>query len=376
LRRSKWGYAFFVRSSVWGYALFNVEGTKMHDKRTNPRGLRKDERIYRRSELKKVTALVFVLGMLLSLCACGTSSQPNIQAGNTAEPTISSSAESTNAPEAATTEIEDVISDVPDEITNVFPELFRLAATWVGNNDYDSCLQAVKDTGFEYETTAPSNDDIGKISLEDGNGFVLNMHFYPDNSNHEILTLLSYSDGNYEGSVSDNYHMGSVTFGTYDVNADPKHSDVANVDEIIQFIMVDVPQRKEDYDNSVQGNTELEVTLDVSYEIQNGKVFFIVNTNLPDKTELMLTLSNSVGFRAQTKVTIENGTAKSEGFSNKGEPLSGSFDLAVTMSLPRLQSENVVAVIGSNGEFLTGPYVVESSIGSSNVVEGSFSFSF
>jgi hypothetical protein len=87
-------------------------------------------------------------------------------------------------------------------------------------------------------------------------------------------------------------------------------------------------------------------------------------------------LSNENGFSAKSKVTLNNGSAVSEGFSDKGEPLSGNYTLDVTMSLPKLQSDKVTSVIGINGEFMTGPYVVKSSIGDSNVVEASFSFDF
>ena len=126
--------------------------------------------------------------------------------------------------------------------------------------------------------------------------------------------------------------------------------------------------------------TEFEVTMNVAGHKDGNKVIFDIDTNLPDETVLMLTLSkgdyNTDDYStAQTKVTIADGRATSEGFSNKGEPLSGEYDLSVSMSLPKLQSDAVRAVIGENGEYITGSLVEASSIGSSNVVSAMFSVS-
>jgi hypothetical protein len=50
----------------------------------------------------------------------------------------------------------------------------------------------------------------------------------------------------------------------------------------VTSIKDEVPLKQEAYENSVSENTELEVTLEPSYEISGGQVYFTVNTNLPD----------------------------------------------------------------------------------------------
>lgn len=124
--------------------------------------------------------------------------------------------------------------------------------------------------------------------------------------------------------------------------------------------------------------TKFEIAINADGHKDGNEIIFDINTNLPDTTVLMLTLSrgdyNSDDyFSAQTQVTIADGKAISEGFSNKGEALSGEYDLNISMSLPSLQSETVRAVIGENGEYMTGSLVEASSIGSSNVVSALFS---
>jgi len=62
-------------------------------------------------------------------------------------------------------------------------------------------------------------------------------------------------------------------------------------------------------------------------------------------------------FRAQTNVTIRNGAATSERFSNRCDALQGSHTLTISMLSPGRQSEAVRAIIGARGERLAGSLV-------------------
>ena len=125
---------------------------------------------------------------------------------------------------------------------------------------------------------------------------------------------------------------------------------------------------------------EFEVAMNVDAHKEGNGVLFYINTNLPDEAVLMLTLSNvdyntDDSFTAQTKVTVNDGKATSDAFSDKGKPLSGDFDLSISMSLPSMQTDAVRKVIGENGENMTGMLVEQTSIGSSNVVSALFTVS-
>lgn len=127
----------------------------------------------------------------------------------------------------------------------------------------------------------------------------------------------------------------------------------------------------------IAGAAEDAISVEITPTVggEPGKPEFTISTNLPDETELMLTLTGG-GFKGQTHVIVSGGMAKSEVFSNKGEPLSGDYVLDVTMSLPRLQSDAVRAVIGEAGENMTGQYIENDSITGENWVSASFTFSF
>ncbi len=126
----------------------------------------------------------------------------------------------------------------------------------------------------------------------------------------------------------------------------------------------------------IKNATKIE-SFDVEIETKtienNGMHSFIINTNLPDETELMLTLSDKFSdYIGQTNVTIKNGTATSEEFSSNGNPLSGKYTLTVSMSIPSLQTDNVRAIIGEKGEYITGKYVINDEITNSNYVSAEF----
>lgn len=130
----------------------------------------------------------------------------------------------------------------------------------------------------------------------------------------------------------------------------------------------------------VPDSAEFEVMVNAAGHKDGNNVVFDIDTNLPDETVLMLALTKGDfntddHFIAQTKVTISDGKAISEGFSNKGDSLTGEYDLCISMSLPKLQSDAVRAVIGENGERMMGSLVEVSSVGNANVINAVFSVS-
>ena len=123
----------------------------------------------------------------------------------------------------------------------------------------------------------------------------------------------------------------------------------------------------------------MDVTLSVEPNVNadDGTVLFGVTTNLPESTELMVTVSNDSGYTAQdTTVVLANGTGYTSEFSDNGKGLKGKYTVTVSMSLPTLQKQSVRDVIGENGENIGGQYVEKSGIGDANIVSGDFEFEF
>jgi hypothetical protein len=117
-------------------------------------------------------------------------------------------------------------------------------------------------------------------------------------------------------------------------------------------------------------NKELDVDFTVDAVFTDKKSIVCAGkTNLPPKTELMITLhSCDRNYHAQSKATVgENGQFNSEQFSDsknppKNEMLSGNYSIEIVVPIVSVQPDEVKTVLGSKGRNLSGAYVIEDSI--------------
>lgn len=116
------------------------------------------------------------------------------------------------------------------------------------------------------------------------------------------------------------------------------------------------------------------VTLSVSVERTPEGVILTGKTNLPECTELSLEVTGE-GYMGQSKAFVQGGSYRSEdAFSDRGSPFApGNYEAQVLMPVPVVQPPGVRAVIGENGEHLSGPLVHKEDMGI--VVENTTSFS-
>lgn len=138
----------------------------------------------------------------------------------------------------------------------------------------------------------------------------------------------------------------------------------------------DVAAGPEEADPQEEVPDSIDVSFDVSIGGVAGMPVFIIKTNLPDETELLLTVNGDNGSKFQDKVIVEDGTAQSVQFGSESNSVPGKFSLHISMSLPSLQSDAVREVIGENGEYISGPYVKESDIDESNFISAVFEYDF
>jgi hypothetical protein len=99
----------------------------------------------------------------------------------------------------------------------------------------------------------------------------------------------------------------------------------------------------------------IDVQISTSVE-GNANPTIIGNTNLPDSTSLMVTISRQQdSYRAQSKTKVSRGKFYAGPFSRKGEPLNpGVYKLDISTPLATLQPPEVQAVIGKSGNNLKG----------------------
>ncbi|CAM5206346.1 hypothetical protein UACE39S_01728 [Ureibacillus acetophenoni] len=108
----------------------------------------------------------------------------------------------------------------------------------------------------------------------------------------------------------------------------------------------------------IEVNPEINVTLDLEILVDQGKVEFIGKTNLPDETEIMITLTNDNGYTAQDKRSIQDGSFTSGPFSNRKSALhNGTYNVKITTPTASVQTESVKKIIGDKGVNLVGDLI-------------------
>lgn len=97
--------------------------------------------------------------------------------------------------------------------------------------------------------------------------------------------------------------------------------------------------------------------IEVSVEGEDGWPEFVVKTNLPNKIELALTLTDEDGYNEQKTVTVQDGEARSQKFVNDGYlALAGDYILTVEMRMGE-QGYSARSAFGTDGDVLSGDLV-------------------
>ena len=106
---------------------------------------------------------------------------------------------------------------------------------------------------------------------------------------------------------------------------------------------------------------------------EDAKVMVVGNTNLPDTTELIISISNdTVGFEDSCNSVVERGQFSSGLLGYDGGLKAGKYRVEIIMPIPSTQSDYVRRIIGASGEHLSGPLVSE--LAQEKLVEYSFPY--
>ncbi len=116
--------------------------------------------------------------------------------------------------------------------------------------------------------------------------------------------------------------------------------------------------------DNTQSPTLFEPSLSVDLE-GAPRPIVVGKTNLPDGTELMITIGRAESnYEAQSKTAVTDGRFKSEQFSELGEDLKpGTYAVKVLMPIPAVQPAAVQRIIGNAGQYLQGPLVKQGDLG-------------
>jgi hypothetical protein len=116
--------------------------------------------------------------------------------------------------------------------------------------------------------------------------------------------------------------------------------------------------------NVPQTLSRITVQLDARPNISDGKVSFTGTTNLPDGTELLVTLGGRPGYMAQMTTTVSGGKFNTATFSDNAGPIrAGEYNVEVLMPIAGVQPKDVQRIIGEDASNLEGELVKEGTMG-------------
>ena len=108
---------------------------------------------------------------------------------------------------------------------------------------------------------------------------------------------------------------------------------------------------------------------------QDGRIVINGTTNLPDLTNLLISLENkALGFSSQDKANISNGHFSAGPLGQTTGLPDGHYTIEVLMPLPSTQPATVQAIIGKQGQHLTGPLAEDTEWGG-KIVEKTINYS-
>jgi len=101
---------------------------------------------------------------------------------------------------------------------------------------------------------------------------------------------------------------------------------------------------------------QFEVTMKITPGGDPERPIFTVETNLPDKTELTVTLADGGSYTKSQTVKEKNGTATTDRFFGDYHDLAGEYTVSCTMRMEE-QGYWAKTELGTQGECMSGPLV-------------------
>ncbi len=315
---------------------------------------------------KNICIILLVVFCLINITACSNKTEKKDEVENQVAININQQKENNENNENEINSNEEEYST-----TSLFDEVFEVFSNKIGKSNFEEDESYVKSlTNYSVEVTIPDDESIGRIKVSDESGDYVSLLYYPQNGK-ETLTLVAFNRNGYEISISNELHeLNTLKYTTYDINATEKNKNVSDIDDLKKFMFVEIG------DGKSKTSDKIDVYLNIQeVKTSEGKVYFEIDTNLPDETSLMVSVEG-VNYNASSKVSIDNNRAITEPFSNKGNALeSGEYTVKVTMPVPSIQSNAVRDIIGNIGENMVGDLVIKSSIGESYIIEKQISIS-
>lgn len=193
---------------------------------------------------KKILLLISIICATF-LVSCGSNNSTSNNNTSTYTESNTNSEEETNISDEQN-KIEENKKDDQSELkeakknevktTPLFEDVYAAYTDSVGNLSFNSLVDNIKDLGYKYKIKKPTKEDLGIVTVYDNKNNEVSFTFYPIGK-IEILSLLCYTNGKDEVSVSDELHtLQETKYNTFKDGAENPNNEVFSIEDQKDFM--------------------------------------------------------------------------------------------------------------------------------------------
>lgn len=193
--------------------------------------------------MKRSTALTIALILTLSLAACSSdteSGKVTVTETAMAEDTINYKTTERAANYEGTTAETAKEPIISTGMTDLYKNVFLNLTNGINRMTFEQAsliAENAKEQGYTYDKVDPSGDDFGRINIYASDGDYIYILTYPDDSNIETLSIISYCHGdNYQITITDNLHLNRTEYKIFSVDNEPRNTTVDSLSECEEFM--------------------------------------------------------------------------------------------------------------------------------------------
>lgn len=189
---------------------------------------------------KKIILLISII-FVTFLVSCGSNnSTSNNTTSTTYTQSNTNSEKETNIPDKQNKEDDNpqLKKDKKNHIktTPLFEDVYYPYTTSIGQISFNSLVDNIKGLGYKYKIKKPTKEDLGIVTVYDNKNNRVSFTFYPIEK-IEILSLLCYTNGKDEISVSDDFHtLKEPKYNNFKYGAENPNTKVFSIEDQKDFM--------------------------------------------------------------------------------------------------------------------------------------------
>ena len=120
--------------------------------------------------------------------------------------------------------------------TPLFEKVYVPYTDSIGKVSFSLLVDNIKNFGYKYKIRKPTKEDLGMINIYDNKNNTVSFIFYPI-ENIEMLSLICYTNGKDEVSISDDFHiLKEPKYNTFKKGTEHPNNEVFSIEDQKDFM--------------------------------------------------------------------------------------------------------------------------------------------